>query len=96
MLDNPDTGRLGDVEVSEGIEIRLSPDCTSGYLLGNLQRAHQRASTLLEELVKTTRKSNPDLEHMRELAMGARFEVELAQTLAQRLVTSQERSAVAK
>ena len=95
MLDNPDTGSLGNGDTSKGIEIRLSPDCTAAYLLGHLQRAHQRASALLAELVEATRESGPDLGHVRELAMGVRFEVALAQTLAQPLVASQESSAAA-
>jgi hypothetical protein len=93
MHEHPDTNRLDNLDTSKGVEIRLSPDCTATYLLGNLQRAHQRASALLAELVKAAREPDPDLGHVRELAMGVRFEVQLAQTLAQPLVASQEISA---
>lgn len=95
MPDNPDKDRLGSVDTPRGTEIRLSPDCTAGYLLGNLQRAHQRASALLAELIKATRQPGPDLEQVRELAMSVRFEVDLAQTLAQPLVDTQEIPAAA-
>lgn len=85
MLKCADANCIEGIEKPAGVEIHLSPDATGNHLLMRLQRTHRRAAGLLTKLIEATRQTEPDLDRTRELAMGIRFELDLAQALTQPL-----------
>lgn len=77
MIDNSTmkAGQTGDE--APRIEVHLKPDYMRKYLSMGLRRTRDRAATLLADLLKAVDESEPDIEKIRQMAEGIRFESEL-------------------
>jgi len=64
------------------IEVHLMPEYTRKCLSISLRRTRRRASKLLAELLEALPQPKPDIERMRHLAEGVRFESEMAREIA--------------
>lgn len=76
-------------EVAEGagpasrIEVQLSPEYSRKCIGIGLRRTRKRAAKLLADLLKAIEEPDPDIERLKELAEGIRFESELGRSLLQ-------------
>lgn len=77
--------RAGNEEHQPRIEVHLTPEYTRKCLWISQRRTRKRAARLLAELLDALRQPEPDVERMRHLAEGIRYESEMGREIARAL-----------
>lgn len=77
-----------DLDPDGRIQVYLSPEAMKEALRMSRQRTRERTRRLLADLLKAIDSQNPDIEHIRALAAGVRFEARLAAGITRELRTT--------